>query len=48
MELDKFDHAILAALQRDARASIQAISEQVGLSSTPCWNRIKRMEREGF
>ncbi len=47
MELDKFDHAILAALQRDARASIQAISEQVGLSSTPCWNRIKRMEREG-
>lgn len=47
MDLDRFDHAILAALQHDARASIQAISEQVGLSSTPCWNRIKRMEREG-
>jgi Lrp/AsnC family transcriptional regulator, leucine-responsive regulatory protein len=47
MKLDKFDIAILRALQRDARASLQDISAQVGLSSTPCWNRIKRLEDGG-
>jgi len=47
MNLDKFDLAILRVLQRDARASLQEISGQVGLSSTPCWNRIKRLEAEG-
>jgi Lrp/AsnC family leucine-responsive transcriptional regulator len=47
MELDKFDYAILRVLQEDARASLQEISAQVGLSSTPCWNRIKRLETEG-
>jgi Lrp/AsnC family leucine-responsive transcriptional regulator len=47
MELDKFDLAILAVLQQDARASLQQISARVGLSTTPCWTRIKRMESEG-
>ena len=47
MNVDKFDLAILKVLQQDARASLQTISEQVGLSSTPCWARIKRMEGEG-
>jgi Lrp/AsnC family leucine-responsive transcriptional regulator len=47
MDLDKFDLAILRALQDDARASLHEISALVGLSSTPCWNRIKRMETEG-
>ena len=47
MAVDKFDLAILKVLQEDARASLQAISAQVGLSSTPCWARIKRMEGEG-
>jgi Lrp/AsnC family leucine-responsive transcriptional regulator len=47
MNLDKFDYAILHVLQKDARASLQEISAQVGLSSTPCWNRIKRLEAEG-
>jgi len=47
MPLDKFDLAILAVLQRDARASLQEISSLVGLTSTPCWSRIKRMEKEG-
>lgn len=44
--LDRFDLAILAVLQRDARASLQDVSAAVGLSPTPCWNRIKRMEQE--
>jgi len=47
MSLDKFDLAILAMLQQDARASLQEISARVGLSTTPCWNRIKRMESDG-
>ncbi len=47
MALDKFDLAILITLQQDARASLQDISKRVGLSSTPCWTRIKRMESEG-
>jgi len=47
MTLDKFDFAILHALQQDARASLHEISAQVGLSSTPCWNRIKRLEADG-
>ena len=47
MSVDKFDLAILKVLQEDARASLQVISERVGLSSTPCWARIKRMENEG-
>ncbi len=47
MKLDKFDLAILRVLQDDARASLQDIGAAVGLSSTPCWNRIKRMESAG-
>lgn len=47
MNLDNFDIAILAVLRDDARASLQEISNKVGLSTTPCWNRIKKMETEG-
>lgn len=47
MRTDKFDLAILKVLQEDARASLQDISKRVGLSPTPCWTRIKRMEAEG-
>jgi Lrp/AsnC family leucine-responsive transcriptional regulator len=47
MNLDKFDIAILQALQRDARISLSELSAQVGLTSSPCWTRIKRMEEAG-
>lgn len=46
MDLDNFDIAILTVLRDDARASLQDISGKVGLSTTPCWNRIKKMEAE--
>lgn len=46
--LDKFDCAILAALQADATLSISGLSEKVGLSSTPCWKRVKRLEEDGY
>ena len=45
--MDKTDRKILQVLQADARASLQDISQAVGLSSTPCWGRIKKMEQAG-
>ena len=47
MHLDKHDLAILRALQLNARASLQELSASVGLTSSPCWTRIKRMEDAG-
>lgn len=47
IKLDKQDLAILRALQRNARASLQELSQEVGLSSSPCWARVKRMEAAG-
>ena len=46
--LDKFDCAILSALQTDGTLSIAGLSEKVGLSTTPCWKRVKRLEEEGY
>ena len=46
--LDRYEKRILALLQRDASLSTAAIAEKVGLSSSPCWRRIDRLEREGF
>lgn len=44
---DILDLRILDILIRDARTPLQEISSAVGLSSTSCWNRIKRMTDEG-
>ena len=46
--LDRLDMQILDALQRDATVSMVQLGAQVGLSSTPCWKRVKRLEDEGF
>ena len=45
--MDKIDRKILAELQHNGRASLQEISQAVGLSSTPCWTRIKKLEETG-
>lgn len=47
-DLDAFDRKILRALQEDASRSTAAIAEAAGLSASPCWRRIDRLEREGF
>jgi Lrp/AsnC family transcriptional regulator len=47
-ELDRFDYAILGALQVDGTLSVAELAEKVGLSSTPCWKRLKRLEEEGY
>jgi Lrp/AsnC family leucine-responsive transcriptional regulator len=45
--LDKLDRHILRILQVDGRISMKDLGEQVGLSVTPCIERVKRMERDG-
>jgi len=45
--LDRYSRRILAELQRDARLTVQQLSERVGLSATPCWKRVKQMEAAG-
>jgi Lrp/AsnC family transcriptional regulator, leucine-responsive regulatory protein len=44
--LDKLDHKILKILQQDGRIAMKELAEQVGLSVTPCIERVKRMERD--
>ncbi len=46
-ELDPTDAKILDLIQKDAALSVADIAERVGLSSSPCWRRIKRMEETG-
>ena len=46
--LDRYEKHILALLQEDASLSTSAVAEKVELSSSPCWRRIDRLEREGF
>lgn len=45
--LDAVDAKILDLIQHDAGLSVAEIAERVGLSSSPCWRRIKRLEDEG-
>jgi Lrp/AsnC family leucine-responsive transcriptional regulator len=45
--MDAIDRKILRVLQTDARASLQRIGEAVGLSASPCWERIKKLELAG-
>ena len=47
MLLDALDRKILAQLQRNSRASLQEIGQAVGLSASPCWGRIKKLEEAG-
>ncbi|PZP28381.1 MAG: AsnC family transcriptional regulator [Roseateles depolymerans] len=46
-QLDRASRAILEALQADARLSTQALAEQVGLSATPVWRRVRELEERG-
>ena len=46
--LDKYDLAILGALQRDARLTNAELAQRVGLSAAPCWRRVRALEEAGF
>jgi Lrp/AsnC family leucine-responsive transcriptional regulator len=45
--MDSIDRKIIAVLQKNARASLQEIGLAVGLSTSPCWERIRKMEQTG-
>ncbi|MGA0599569.1 Lrp/AsnC family transcriptional regulator [Caulobacter sp. KR2-114] len=47
MPLDAIDRRILAVLQDDATVAIADLAQRVGLSQTPCWKRVKRLQDEG-
>ena len=46
-QLDAFERKIIRELQRDANQTTAEIASKVGLSPSPCWRRIDRLEREG-
>ena len=47
-QLDKFDLAILYELQNDGRLSNTELASRVGLSTAPCWRRVRALEESGF
>jgi Lrp/AsnC family transcriptional regulator len=48
MTIDEFDRRILAALQSDASMPIAKLAEAAGLSPTPCWRRVQKLEQAGI
>ena len=47
-KLDRIDRMILDILQRDGRIAISELAARVNLSTTPCSERVRRLEREGI
>jgi Lrp/AsnC family leucine-responsive transcriptional regulator len=45
---DLMDRRILSALRRDGRLTVNELAAEVGLSPSPCWTRVKRLEAAGF
>jgi len=45
--MDRLDRMILTILQEDATVPVAEIGRRVGLSTTPCWRRIQKMEEDG-
>ncbi len=46
--MDAIDRKILAEVQNDSSLSVAEIGQRVGLSSTPCWKRLQRLEADGI
>jgi DNA-binding Lrp family transcriptional regulator len=47
VSLDRYERSILRALQRDGRLSNQDLAQEVGLSPSACWRRVKALEDSG-
>jgi len=47
-ELDSYDWKILRALRENGRMTVTELAGRVGLSKTPCQNRMRRLERDGY
>ncbi len=48
MSLSIIDKQLLTELQRDGTLTMLELGEKVGLSHTPCWRRVKRLEEDGY
>ncbi len=46
--LDRVDYVLLAALQENARLTVQQLAERVSLTASPCWRRVRRLEESGL
>ena len=46
--MDRYDRQILSILQEDATVPVAGLGEQVGLTSTPCWRRVQKLEESGI
>ncbi|MBF8781834.1 Lrp/AsnC family transcriptional regulator [Pseudomonas fulva] len=46
--LDRTDRALLAALQDNARLTVAQLADQVALTTSPCWRRLKLLEENGY
>lgn len=47
-DLDPFEKKIIREMQRDASLTTAQLAEKVGLSPSPCWRRVDRLERDGY
>jgi len=48
MHLNEIDLRLIAILQRDASIAIEELAKQVGLTKTPCWRRVQKLEKSGI
>jgi|TARA_B110000208_G_scaffold176929_1_gene223718 Lrp/AsnC family transcriptional regulator len=48
MHLNKIDLRLIAILQRDASIAVEELAKQVGLTKTPCWRRLQKLEKSGI
>jgi Lrp/AsnC family leucine-responsive transcriptional regulator len=46
--LDRIDRKILVELQKNGRVSMTELAQRIGLSATPCTERVRRLERDGI
>ncbi len=47
-EIDEIDRKILRELRSDGRISNTSLADKIGLSASPCWNRVRQMEQAGI
>jgi DNA-binding Lrp family transcriptional regulator len=47
INLDRIDRRILSALQRNARIANQELADQIGISASACWRRVRQLEQDG-
>lgn len=48
MHLNDIDLRLIAILQRDVSIAVEELARQVGLTKTPCWRRLQKLEKSGI